>query len=281
MDLRQLRYFVAVAEERHITRAAERLGMQQPPLSQQIKAIEQELDVAAVPSQGAWGRATDAGRSFLTGARDPRAPRPRPPADAADGQRRAGPALCRDRADSALPPVRAASDPRVPRGLPARVHDAGGVSQHGRPSSGSAASRSTLPSCGRRSRTSQGLTVHLLLEEPMVVRTSELARTRRAAIPEASRFPYALWPRKPSSSSGAARAGDHGREPSGMPSSRLQSSSRPAGASDRVDTGPRLGRTWGRLVPASIRRVQVDRVVYRRLLPRERLSGPEPRTASG
>src|SRR3712207_1945428 len=69
MDRRRLRYSIAVAEEGLITRAAERLGMQQPPLSQQIKAMERELHVQLFVRKPRGVELTEPGRALLEDAR--------------------------------------------------------------------------------------------------------------------------------------------------------------------------------------------------------------------
>ena len=70
IELRHLRAVVAIAEEGHLTRAAERLGIQQPPLTRLLRAMEDDLGARLFERHPKGMRLTEAGQSMLEGAHD-------------------------------------------------------------------------------------------------------------------------------------------------------------------------------------------------------------------
>src|SRR5271166_5295624 len=70
VELRHIKYFLAVAEERHFTRAAAKVGIGQPPLSQQTKDLEREVGAALFHRLAHGAELTEAGKAFLAGVKD-------------------------------------------------------------------------------------------------------------------------------------------------------------------------------------------------------------------
>jgi DNA-binding transcriptional LysR family regulator len=273
LDLRQLRYFVAVAEEGHVTRAAERLGMGQPPLSQQIKALEAQLGIQLFRRKPRGVELTESGRVLLEEAqvilaRLELAERAAlSTARGEQGQLRVGvaptapfhpfvPQVIRGFRE-AFPGVRVTLDECLSRQAVQELKEA---------QLDAAFVRAELPELGE-------LTVYRLIEEPMVVALP----AAHPLVQEATEPPRPLSDFARETFIVFARV-----EGPGMFDATMAACLR-AGFTPRLgQEAPRITSTLGlvavglgvALVPASMRRVHMDGVAYCDLIPAERPTVP-------
>ena len=266
MDLRQLRYFVAVAEEGHITRAAERLGMQQPPLSQQIKAMEQQLQVQLFRRKPRGVELTEAGRVLLDQARtvlerlDHALLMTRRTARGEQGHLLVGIAPTAPFHPFVPQVIRAFREAYPLVSISLEEHLSGQAIERLR------SEQIDVAFLRAQIADPQGLAVHRLLEEPMV---AALPSSHHLAVGDTSSDPLPL----------RALAGETfilfgGSAGPGIADASIAACQR-AGFTPRLgQQAPRIATTLGlvsvglgvALVPASIQRAQVDGVTYRRLL---------------
>jgi DNA-binding transcriptional LysR family regulator len=276
MELRHLRYFVAVAEEKHMTRAAERLGIQQPPLSIQIRGLEQELDVQLFRRQPRGMELTDAGAAFLERAR----------AILDDVERAVATTRRTARGEEGRVVVGFTSSapfhPFVPRVLRA-FRDAAPLVSLVLEESGSSElvhglHNEDIDAAFIRSPVADvvGLTVRTILEEKMLValptghmfaRRSSFSRAMLLPLKELAKETFVLY----------KRPGGPGLYDT------IITACRSAGFSPRVgQEAPRIISTLNlvaagigvSIVPASLQRLQMDGVVYRKLEDMPELSAP-------
>jgi DNA-binding transcriptional LysR family regulator len=263
MEIRHLRYFVAVAEEGHITRAAERLDMQQPPLSRQIKAIEREVGAQLFRRKPRGVELTEAGRAFFDYARnitadlDRALETTRRTARGEQGQIRVG-----------ITPT-SPFNPFVPRvirafreaypliALTLAEYNSGGLIDLLR--------KERLDTAFIRMHPAppDGLVLSLLVNEPLILALPEQHRLARAG--GGADVPLAI--RSLADDTIIVQAGGLSIY------ADVVAACRAAGINPRIEQGPPLAATLNlvavglgvSLVPASLQRTHMDGVVYRRL----------------
>jgi DNA-binding transcriptional LysR family regulator len=262
MELRHLRYAVAVADELHFARAAARLHIAQPPLSKQIKDLEDELGVRLFERTNRRVRLTDAGAAFVAEARRTLASAER----AADAARRAARG---ETGRLALGYVSSASYellPAIVRAFRRRAPDVTLVLEEmssGEQTRALSAGTLDLGFVRRPPPLEPGLIGTTLRREPIVLalpRDHALAALRMIRLRDLAREPFIVFPARPRPS-WADVAIDLCRRAGFEPGIALEAVEM-ASALSLVAAG--IGVT---LVPASVRAVRRPGVVFRPIVP--------------